>query len=146
MPFLHDREYRSHIENRLRNLGSGAQPRWGKMSVDHMLFHVNQTLALALGQIAAPVQKAPLPRPVLKFVVLNLPWPKGVPTLPVLEANQRCDFDMERTRCFQLLKAFSAKGLREEWPINPLFGKVSGEFTSRLQAKHLDHHLRQFGV
>jgi hypothetical protein len=27
-----------------------------------------------------------------------------------------------------------------------MFGKMSGREVSRLHAKHLDHHLRQFGV
>lgn len=146
MPFLHDLQYRSHIENRLQKLRTDAQPRWGKMSVDQMLWHVNEALALALGRITAPPQKSPLPRSLLKFLVLSVPWPKGAPTISALEARQRSDFEEERARCLQLLKTFAAKGLADAWPTNPVFGRVSGEFTSKLQAKHLDHHLRQFGV
>jgi hypothetical protein len=40
----------------------------------------------------------------------------------------------------------TSKRLDEDWPENPIFGKVSGTDISRLQAKHLDHHLKQFGV
>lgn len=146
MPLLHDVQYRSQIEKRLNSLRSDTQPRWGKMSVDQMVWHVNEVLAVALGQITTPPQKSPLPRPILRFVVLNLPWPKGAPTLPVFEAKQRYDFDAERARCLELLKTFARKPLRETWPLNPIFGRVTGELTSKLQAKHLDHHLRQFGA
>jgi hypothetical protein len=82
----------------------------------------------------------------MKFIVLNLPWPKGAPTLPQAEARQQYDFEAERSRCLQLLDEFARKRLDERWPLDPVFGKVTGRFKSRLQAKHLDHHLRQFGV
>ena|SRR5579883_79275 len=146
MPLLHDLEFLSQIERRLRALNSDSKPQWGKMSVDQMLWHVNQGLSLALGQITQPPQKAPLPRPILKWMVLNLPWPKGAPTMPALEAKEEHDFQHERTRCFELLKTFARKPLLDDWPINPIFGKVTGIFTSKLQAKHFDHHLKQFGA
>ena len=146
MPLLHDPQYRSEIERRLQSLRPDTKPRWGKMSVDQMLWHVNEGLALSLGQITAPPQKTPLPRPIMKFLVLNLHWPKNAPTLPVLLAKQQHDFEAERTRCLQLLNTFTQKGLDEAWPLDAVFGKVTGRFKSRLQAKHLDHHLKQFGM
>jgi len=66
--------------------------------------------------------------------------------MPVLEAKQQHDFEVELTRCLQLLRTFGTKGLSEVWPLDPVFGQVSGRFKSKLQAKHLDHHLKQFGV
>lgn len=146
MPMLHDPQYRSNIEKRLAALRSDSKPRWGTMSVDQMLWHVNEALALSVGQTTAPPQKMPLPRPIMKFVVLNLPWPKGAPTAPQLEARQHYDFEAERTRCSHLLDTFTRKKLEEDWPLDAFFGKVNGRFKSKLQAKHMDHHLRQFGV
>jgi DinB superfamily len=116
------------------------------MSVDQMLWHISQGLELALGQITTPAQKVPLPRPIMKFIVLNLPWPKGAPTVDVARATQEYDFEAERQRCLQLLDVFAAKKLNEPWPTNPIFGPVTGRFVSRVQTKHLDHHLKQFGV
>ena len=116
------------------------------MSVDQMLWHVNTTLQLHLGEITAPRQRTPLPRGFMKFLVLNLPWPRGTSTLAKLVAKQQYDFAQERQRCLQLIDKFTRLRLNDEWPENPIFGKVSGRDLSRLQAKHLDHHLRQFGV
>jgi hypothetical protein len=146
MAMLHDPEYRTRIQTRLNTLRPDTKPLWGKMSVDQMLWHINQGLALSLGHITAESIKTPLPRPIMKFIVLNLPWPKGAPTLPQAEARQQYDFEAERSRCLQLLDEFARKRLDERWPLDPVFGKVTGRFKSRLQAKHLDHHLRQFGV
>lgn len=146
MKLLHDPAYCAAVGKRLAALRPDCHPKWGKMSVDQMLWHVNQTLQLHLGEIAAPRGKTGLPRGFIKFLVLNLPWPKGSPTLPTLLANQQYDFAHEHKRCQQLIDKFTRKGLDEQWPENPLFGRVSGTDLSRLQAKHLDHHLRQFGV
>jgi hypothetical protein len=143
---LHDPQCRTSIENRLRSLRPDTQHRWGKMSVDQMLWHVNHGIALSVGQLTAPPHKTPLPRPVMRFLVLNLPWPKGAPTLPQAEAKQQYDFETERARCFQLLDMFAKKKLDDAWPLDPVFGKVTGRFKSKLLAKHLNHHLRQFGV
>ncbi len=33
-----------------------------------------------------------------------------------------------------------------DWPKHPLFGPLSGEEWGALSWKHLDYHLRQFGV
>jgi hypothetical protein len=82
----------------------------------------------------------------MKFVVLKLPWPKGAPTMPEFVARAEHDFEAERARCVALLKRFAAKPMDDPWPRNPVFGEVSGQYVSRLHAKHLDHHLRQFGV
>ena len=71
------------------------------MSVDQMLCHVNRTLQLHLGEITAPRDRASLPRSAMKFLVLNLPWPKGAPTLAALVAKQQqYDFAPERQRCW----------------------------------------------
>ena len=147
MKMLHNPVHRAELEKRLAALRPDTPRKWGTMSVDQMLWHVNRTLQLHLGEITAPRERASLPRSVMKFLVLNFPWPKGAPTLAALVATeQRYDFAQERQRCLELLDSFARRRLDEEWPENPIFGKVSGTDLSRLQAKHLDHHLSQFGV
>ena len=101
---------------------------------------------MALGQLNIPPHKPPVPRPIMRFIALNLPWPKGAPTMPMFVASGSYDFESERARCFQLIEQMSAKALDEDWPRHPLLGQLSGRDASRLQAKHLDHHLKQFGV
>jgi hypothetical protein len=36
--------------------------------------------------------------------------------------------------------------LHSDWPHHPVFGRMTGEQVSHLHAKHLNHHLTQFGV
>jgi hypothetical protein len=146
MKMLHDPIYCAGFEKRLAALRPDSSRNWGTMSVGQILWHVNTTLQLHLGEITAPRGRTPLPRSVMKFLVSNLPWPRGAPTLAELVAKQQYDFAEEHQRCLQLIDKFTNRRLDEEWPENPIFGKVSGTDLSRLQAKHLDHHLRQFGV
>jgi DinB superfamily len=146
MPMLHDADYRGTILNRIRALRPDSERRWGKMTVDQMLWHVNEALESALGKISLPPDRTPLPRPLMKFLILNVPWPKGAPTMPQFQARAEHDFEAERTRCLRLVEELCAKPLGSAWPDSPTLGRMSGRDVTRLQAKHLDHHLRQFGV
>jgi hypothetical protein len=101
---------------------------------------------MALGQIDVEPQEPPLPQPVMRWLVLNLPWPKGAPTLPPFVASGAYDFDAERIRCLELIDQLAAKPLEDKWPTHPALGRMSGREASRLQAKHLEHHLKQFGL
>jgi hypothetical protein len=117
------------------------------MSVSQMLWHVNEAMEGALGRVAEAPEKVPLPRPLLKFIVLNLPWPKGAPTRRRwVPQKDRYDFAAERDRCLSLVDAITSKALGDRWPDSPTLGRMSGKDVSRLQAKHLNHHLTQFGV
>lgn len=59
-----------------------------------------------------------------------------------------CQYDLEseRSRCLQLIDELAARRLDDDWPPHPAFGRMTGPEVSRLHAKHLNHHLTQFGV
>ena len=143
---LHDHAIRSSIEKRLRLLRPDTKPQWGKMSVDQMLWHVNQATAVHLGKSEVGPDRPPIPKGMLKFVVLRMPWGKGAPTNSAFKAQKVYEFDSELERCFNLIAEFTARPLDAQWPEHPIFGPMSGAEASRLQAKHLDHHLKQFGA
>ena len=149
MPVLvHDPAVRDSIRARVQKLTPNATRAWGKMSVDQMLWHVNTAMRNALGESTPPEKKLPIPLPLLRFVVLNLPWGKGAPTAPDLVVGKnRYDFDAEKTRCLALIDQIAAKRLDASgWGRSGLLGQMSGRDWSRLQAKHLNHHLKQFSV
>lgn len=146
MSKLHDAGYRSAIETRIRQLRPDSPRRWGKISVGQMLWHVNEAMETALGRVKLPSEKVPLPRPLMKFIVINMPWPKGAPTLSRWVARKDHDFAEERDRCLRLIDDLAARRLEDDWPPSPLLGRMSGTDVTRLHAKHLNHHLKQFGV
>lgn len=144
MRILHDPTVRSRLESRLAALRPDAPRKWGSMTADQMLWHVNQFLVFALGDGSFERHESPMPLPIFRFVVLHLPWPKSAPTHQAAVANAEHDFETERARCLALIDRFVSRPIDGPWPVDPVFGSVTGRFTSRLQAKHLDHHLRQF--
>ena len=146
MPFFHDSTVRKSLRARVESLMPDSPRRWGKMTVDQMLWHVNEALSVAIGEVTVPPQPRNMPAPLLKFLVLNVPWPKSAPTHPSFVAGQRHDFASEKARLLRLVDAFCGKSIESSWPDSPTFGPVDGRFMSRLQAKHLDHHLKQFNA
>jgi hypothetical protein len=149
MPLVHDPSFRSSLVGRLRTLRPDQPRRWGKMSVDQMLWHVNSGLTMAMGKLdvtGVEFPSLPLPRGVVKFLVLNVPWPKGAPTLPPLRAEHAYDFEAERKRCLELIETVANTPIDGAWAKHPTLGRMSGREISRLHAKHIDHHLKQFGV
>ena len=148
MPELHDPTVREALKSRLKAVRPGTRGKWGTMTVDQMLWHLGTALELCMGR-ADPGKDTtpfPVPKPMLRFAVLNLPWPKGVPTLKALEATKSHDFQAEQERLLRLIDEFTAKPTRDRWPEHPVLGSMSGSQYSRLQAKHILHHLEQFGA
>lgn len=146
MPLLHEPSVHASILRRLGELRADSRGRWGRMSVDQMLWHVNEALEAALGHVTPDPVQFPLPRPVLRLMVLNLPWMKGAPTNPKFLATSTHDFGDELARCRRLITELIARPLQTLDTDHPVLGRLTGRAQSRLQAKHLDHHLRQFGV
>ncbi len=141
---LHDQRACAEITDRVQSLRAESPRKWGRMTVDQMVWHMNQGLLSSLGQLQMERQRAPLPTFIFKPMVLSLPWPKGAPTAPEYLAVSEHDFAREQTRCLRLVADFTRRALDERWVRHAAFGPMSGRDWSRLMYKHMDHHLRQF--
>jgi hypothetical protein len=148
MADLHDAAYREAMKARLRAVTAESPRKWGTMTADQMLWHLAEGLrSYVAGEVDVTGMKAPpLPKGVVRFLVLNLPWPKGAPTMNVMKAVAHHDLEAERTRCLQLMDELAEFPPNEVRLQHPFFGRMTGRDCSRLQAKHVEHHLRQFGV
>ncbi|MGQ0765745.1 MAG: DinB family protein [Gemmatimonadota bacterium] len=144
---IHDPGVLERLRSRIESLTPTSPRRWGKMSVNQMLWHCNESLEMALGRLAPrPPRIPPLPRSWLKFLVLRMPWPRGAPTYAAFISPTVHDFEKERARTRMLLQEASDRDLNGPWPPNPVWGPTSGREWSQLMARHLDHHLRQFSA
>jgi hypothetical protein len=57
------------------------------------------------------------------------------------------DFEAECSRLATRIDQVVQRGAtKTEGLVHPFFGRLSGDEWGRLIYKHLDHHLRQFGV
>ena len=143
---LHDPETYASIRRRMQSLRVDSQRQWGKMSIDQMLWHVNVSMREAIGDYTPQLKPLPVPKALLRWAVINIPWGRGARTRPDMYATSTYDFNVQKAECLSLIDRIVARPLSAEWPNSASMGKMTGKHWSRLTAKHLDHHLRQFGV
>lgn len=75
------------------------------------------------------------------------PFSKNLPTDKNFLITDDKNFEAERDKVISLVKAFAEKGPAVlNGDPHPFFGKMSEGEWDTLSWKHLDHHLRQFGV
>ena len=143
---LHDPDVHASIRKRIESLRADTQRQWGTMSIDQMLWHVNVSMREAVGEYKAQVKPLPVPKALLRWAILNLPWGRGARTRPDMYAKSKHDFIAQKAECLALIDRIAGRPLAAEWPESASMGSMNGSHWSRLTAKHLDHHLRQFGV
>jgi hypothetical protein len=143
---LHDPEVFTSTRKRVAALRVDAQRQWGRMSIDQMLWHVNVSMREAVGDYTPQLKAMPVPKALLRWAVINIPWGRGTRTRPDMYAVATHDFDAQKAECLSLIDRIVARPLSAEWPVSASMGRMTGKHWSQLTAKHLDHHLRQFGV
>jgi hypothetical protein len=122
-----------------------------------MLSHVIQSLRVMAGEVDMPAERTSwLVRhaPVKHLLIYILPFPKGLPTSPVLlerpaaapHSISDTDWKAELQVFGALLDTIGAKSPQRHWPSHAAFGPLTGREWGVLQFRHLDHHFRQFGL
>ena len=140
---------KSEILRRIDSLTPQSQALWGKMSVSQMLKHCSEGAGLATGALRA--KRSFIGRtigPFFKSLTVNeKPFSKNSPTLPQLVITGDPDFEKERAHLRRVVEELSDGGPSKTGvQPHPFFGKLEPEAWGTLSYKHLDHHLRQFGV
>jgi len=148
MRSLFDSATRQEVTSRVARLRSDTRPLWGRFTGPQMLAHINDALRMAMGDLPTKPKRGALRYPPLKQIVVYwLPWPKGAPTAPELLARiDQAQWSTEVAVFPQQLERFGARARERVWPEHPAFGRLSPRAWGVLQYRHLDHHLRQFGV
>ncbi|WP_224483801.1 DUF1569 domain-containing protein [Robertkochia aurantiaca] len=149
MKSLFNNTHYQEILDRIEKLSPDTEAKWGKMSVSQMLHHCQAPLKIALEkqEVEPPgwIQKT-----VAKLFKSKLyndsPWQKSLPTLPEFKVREEKDFEHEKFLLLQNITDFHHRKDKEEWPPHPVFGHFNKEQWGKMQYKHLDHHLTQFGV
>jgi hypothetical protein len=138
------------VKERIGQLGPNTQRQWGKMTAAQAMAHCSTTMEWAvgdsheprmfIGRIVAPLVKSRLLRD-------EKPMGRNAPTAKSLVITDERDLGKECTRLSALVDRFSQGGPRActKHP-HTFFGQLTPEEWARLMYKHLDHHLRQFGV
>lgn len=138
------------VKGRLARLTPASQRQWGKMSVAQAVAHCCGSFELALGERTPPrLFMGRIIGWAVKPLVLrdDEPLRKNSPTVKDLVINDERDLGKERARLSALIARFAAAGSKgcTKHP-HAFFGRLTPDEWATLMYKHLDHHLRQFGV
>jgi hypothetical protein len=137
----------AELVSRAATLRPDSAARWGRLTCPRMLVHVTDALAMYMGTIRVGVKRTPLLySPLKQAVIYALPMPRNVPTARELLSREPASWEEEQERFGTTLKAFCSQHARTDWPLHPLFGRLSPRAVGVLAYKHTDHHLRQFGA
>jgi hypothetical protein len=137
------------ITQRIDTLTPDTQRQWGTMDVAQMMAHCCNTLEVALGD------KLPkgsfmgkiFGRFVKGVITSEKPFKPGMPTDKSFIVKDARDFSKEKNKLIHLVTRLSTGGpssmLNRK---HPFFGPMTPHEWSNSTYKHIDHHLRQFGV
>ena len=150
MPSIFSPSDNAALQERIQKLAADTPAQWGKMNAAQMLAHCQVPIRVALGEVK-------LKRGIIgllfggsakrKYILSDKAFERDLPTDPNFLMKDARDFDTEKAGLLPLVQRFAQQGtvaLTQE--AHPFFGKMNAEEWDTLMWKHLDHHLRQFGV
>lgn len=136
---------------RINKLTPESSPNWGQMTVDQMLAHLNVAYELAFEP-----QKFKKMGGIAKFIMKNFvkakvvgekSYPQNGPTSPLFKIAGIKDFEAEKKRLIGYIQKTQQLGRDAfDGKENHSFGKLTAQEWNNMFAKHLNHHLQQFGV
>lgn len=150
MENLYEASRAQEVRERLLRLRPDSHRQWGKMEVAQMMAHCSIALEMATGRIQPPrMLIGRLIGWAIKPLVLREgePMRRNAPTAKALLTASNCVFATEQRRLRELVDSFTAAG-PAGCTTHPhfIFGRLTPNQWATLMYKHLDHHLRQFGV
>lgn len=147
MKSLWDKSAREEISERVSMLTPESLPRWGTLTARGMIAHLVDALKMSMGQIDVSERKSPIRfTPLKQFIIYGPPFPRSAPTSPQLILRQAEDWDAECETLRQTMDEFAAHRRTRKFPRHPVFGELSPKTWGVFGYKHIDHHLKQFGV
>ena len=135
---------------RIKALTAESSAHWGSMSASQMLAHCNKTYAMTYDPPAHKMNV--VMRFLMKLFVKGMvvgpkPYKQHVRTAPFLIVSDQPEFDREQQQLIDYIQQTCHHGpqfLKDEWRMP--FGALTSAEWDTMFSKHLDHHLKQFGV
>src|ERR1700687_2668904 len=138
------------VKERIARLRPDSQRQWGKMNAAQAVAHCSAGLEWAVRDRIPPrLLLGRIIGRIVKPMALgnDEPMRRNSPTVKDLVVQDERDLEMERERLCGLIDRFAAAG-----PVGctthpqSFSGRLTPDEWATLMYKHLDHHLRQFGV
>jgi hypothetical protein len=139
----------AEVISRIGKLQPTTQHQWGKMDVAQMMAHCSATLDVASGRVVLP--RMFIGRMLGPFARSSFsndkPFPRNSPTDKKFVIADKKDFAREQEQLKVRIRQFHDGGEAQctKHP-HSFFGSLTPQEWATGMYKHLDHHLRQFGV
>ncbi len=149
-PNIFQQDTVSSLINRIDQINADTVPQWGKMNASQMLAHTSVAYEMSLEELHKK------PGAFAKFMIKLFakaqvcgpkPYPKNGRTAPQFVISDERDFLKEKDRLIGYLNQCKDLGAQHfDGKESHSFGKLTLDEWNTMFYKHLDHHLRQFGV
>lgn len=147
MKNIFDNDTFTDLQKRINTLSNISSRLWGRMEVAQMLHHCQHPLNIMLGNNDYNLKSNFLAKTFFKKTMYSdKPWTKNLPTVSAFKVTEQKDFKTEKAELLKLLEEAHNKKHSKNIPPHPIFGEFTKEEWGKMQYKHLDHHLRQFGA
>ncbi|GAA4458490.1 DUF1569 domain-containing protein [Rurimicrobium arvi] len=151
LPQVFSREVTDELVARIGKLSPESRALWGKMNVSQMLAHCNVTYEMVYEperhRKPGGIMKWMLRKMVKPKVVGEQPYKQNNPTAPQFIISDQREFSNEKQRLESYLH--KTQELGASWfdgRESHSFGALNATEWNNMFYKHLDHHLKQFGV
>ncbi len=147
MKTILDKATRDELIARVTKLDASCTAQWGKMSAFQMIGHLTVWDERVLNDVK--VKQAIIGKVFGKIALKRVlrdekPLDKNVPTSPSYKVNGSGDLEEAKAKWIAQIQGYDNYTTPEY--MHDFFGKMSREQLGQLGYKHIDHHLRQFGV
>ncbi|MCW3161680.1 DUF1569 domain-containing protein [Chryseobacterium oryctis] len=151
MENVFDAKVAQNYIDRINKLVEDTHGLWGRMTVDQMLAHCSVTYEMVFEP-----EKHKKPGFIAKFILKTFvkpkvvgekSYPKDSPTAPQFLIKGRKNFEEEKKRLIGFIQKTQQLGESAfDGKESHSFGKLTSQEWNNMFAKHLNHHLSQFGV
>jgi hypothetical protein len=149
MKSLWDPNARLEILRRIDRLTPRTEPRWGRMNAEEMLAHITAGMRMGLGELPCRERRTIFRYwPLKHLFVYWVPFPRSAyAPREIVTRGKSVTWDADSAALRESIARFELLTPRgRTWPVHPVFGPLSGSAWGALGWRHLDHHLRQFGL
>jgi hypothetical protein len=141
---------RAALIERLNKLNGNEERLWGKMTVNQMMSHLVQAGEMPFGHELENHSNFMSRNFIKPLVLYILPMPKEVKTAPEMNQQENgrkpLEFTEDKLKVIDLTNKIGTLTETVECREHPFFGPMNAKEWGIIVHKHVDHHLKQFGV
>lgn len=142
---------KDEIVRRINAIDEDTKQQWGSMNAPRMFAHLLHSLRVPLGEATTTDQGNFFKKNVMRCLAFHspMPWPKGkIPTAQGYEVAPEGAFDEQKRELISAVERFveASESDPDSEVLHPNFGVRPLRYWQRLNGRHFEHHLNQFGV